>query len=83
MNSLYYIILVGAAIAISDTNNSANNEELFSDYLLESAEVCATEGLMRPAIATCKLDDTSLSFEDKVRLCTIKMRPAVKPHMFK
>ena len=82
MNSFYYISL-GVALYASNASSTKDSSKLFEDYLSEATEVCATEGLMKPAIATCKLDNPHLSFEDKVRLCTIKMRPTVTPHILK
>jgi hypothetical protein len=79
MHSLYYISF-GIALLTSGKKDSNN---LFEDYLTETTEVCSTEGALMPAIATCKFDNPSLSFEDKVRLCTIKMRPTVMPHILK
>ena len=81
MNSLYYISLLGTALFIP--TSTSNSQKLFDDYLMESHEVCATEGAMKTAIATCKLDDLNLSFEDKVRICTMKMRPAIVPPFLK
>lgn len=79
MHSFYYIS-IGIALYASDIQKS---NKLFDDYLTETTEVCATEGSMKTAIATCKFDNPALSFEDKVRLCTIKMRPTVMPHVIK
>jgi hypothetical protein len=83
MNSFYYISLLGTTLLVPVSQSNTEPNKLFDDYLLESHEVCATDGAMKVAIATCKVDNPHLSFEDKVRLCTIKMRPVVMPHVIK
>ena len=82
MNSFYYISLIGVSLLASGAPPD-DTLKLFEDYMAETTEVCATEGNMKPAIATCKLPNPHLSFEDKVRLCTIKMRPTIAPRTFK
>lgn len=81
MNSFFYISLLGATLLVPASKSDSS--ELFEDYLMETHEVCSTDGSMRATIATCKVDNLHLSFEDKVRLCTIKMRPVVMPHLIR
>jgi hypothetical protein len=83
MNLFYYISFLAGTTMVPVSTSIFDPQKLFDDYLMESREVCAAEGSMKTAIATCKLDNLNLSFEDKVRICTIKMRPAVGPLFLK
>ena len=79
MNSFFYISLLGITLLVPASKSDSS--ELFEDFIKETHEVCSVNGSMRVAIATCKVDNVHLSFEDKVRLCTIKMRPVVMPRL--
>lgn len=79
MNSFYYISLMSTTLLVPVSTVVDPAIELTPG----TYEVCSTEGPIVTAIATCKLDNPDLSFEDKVRLCAIKMRPAKARPLFK
>jgi|TARA_R110001583_G_scaffold138163_2_gene289789 hypothetical protein len=71
MNSFLYIPLLGSAlVALININNPPIS---FSDGE-ELNEVCDVDYSRVSAIATCKIEDPDMSFEEKVRVCTLKMR---------
>jgi hypothetical protein len=57
-------------LALVNINNPSIN---FSD-VIEFNEVCDVDYSKVSAIATCKVDDVDMSFKEKVKVCTIKMR---------
>lgn len=61
--------------AAGPTTNFSNSKEL--------NEVCDVDYSRVSAIAICKIDDPDRSFEEKVRLCTLKMRVTNPPPTFK
>ena len=63
---------------ISKSGPSTN----FSDSK-ELSEVCDVDYSRVSAIALCKIDDPDMSFEEKVRLCTLKMRVTNQPPSLK
>ena len=71
MNSIFYIPLLGSALVAFININSPPKS--FSD-VEELNEVCDVDYSRAVAIATCKIDDIDMSFKEKVRMCTIKMR---------
>ena len=76
MNSFFYFPLMGTALfaLINSTGPSTN----FSDSK-ELNEVCDVDYSRLSAIALCKIDDPDMSFEEKVRICTLKMRVTNPP----
>ncbi|HHZ96438.1 MAG TPA: hypothetical protein EYN67_13005 [Flavobacteriales bacterium] len=71
MNSFFYIPLMGTTLlALININDSPKS---FSD-VIEFNEVCDVDYSKVSAIATCKVDDVDMSFKEKVKVCTIKMR---------
>jgi hypothetical protein len=76
MNSFYYLSLCGiSAIGVSNLVVSAKAKPLADDIVGEQYETCDVEIYPLSAIATCKVEDPTLSFEEKVRYCTAQMRP--------
>jgi hypothetical protein len=59
-----------ALLTLININDSPRS---FSDAK-ELNEVCDVDYSRVSAIATCKIDDIDMSFKEKVRMCTIKMR---------
>jgi hypothetical protein len=57
-------------LALVNINNPSIN---FSD-VKELNEVCDVDYSKVSAIATCKIDKLDMSFKEKVRSCTLKMR---------
>ena len=79
MNSFFYIPLMGTTLlALVNINDSPKS---FSD-VKELNEVCDVDYSKVSAIATCKIDKTDMSFEEKVRVCMLKMRVIERPLMF-
>tara|TARA_R110002050_G_scaffold186209_1_gene320406 strand:- start:310 stop:549 length:240 start_codon:yes stop_codon:yes gene_type:complete len=76
MNSFFYFPLMGTALfaLINNIGPSTN----FSDSK-ELNEVCDVDYSRLSAIALCKIDDPDMSFEEKVRVCTLKMRVTSPP----
>jgi len=71
MNSFFYFPLMGSALfALINTGAPTTN---FSDSKALN-EVCDADYSRVSAIALCKVDDPDMSFEEKVRVCTLKMR---------
>jgi hypothetical protein len=71
MNLFLHIPLMGVTLlTLISVNNSPKN---FSDFEALS-EVCDVEYSKVTAIATCKIDNLDMSFEEKVKFCTLKMR---------
>ena len=58
--------------------NSTGPSTNFSDSK-ELNEVCDVDYSRLSAIALCKIDDPDMSFEEKVRICTLKMRVTNPP----
>jgi len=58
--------------------NAATPSTNFSDDK-ELNEVCDVDYSRVSAIALCKLDNPDMSFEEKVRVCTLKMRVQSQP----
>ena len=76
MNSFFYFPLMGTALfALINSNVPSTN---FSDSK-ELNEVCDVDYSRLSAIALCKIDDPDMSFEEKVRICTLKMRVTNPP----
>lgn len=70
MNSFIAFSIMGPALfALASDKPSLS----FSD-IIELNEVCEVDYLKVSPIATCKIDNPGMSFEDKVRACTLKMR---------
>jgi len=59
-----------ALLTLININNSPKS---FSD-VKELNEVCDVDYSRVSPVATCKIDDLDMSFKEKVRVCTIKMR---------
>ena len=76
MNSFYYLSLCGiSAIGVSNFVVSAKDKPLADSIAGEQYKTCDVESYPFSAIATCTLEDPTLSFEEKVRYCTSQMRP--------
>ena len=76
MNSFFYFPLMGTALFALINSNGPST--IFSDSK-ELNEVCDVDYSRLSAIALCKIDDPDMSFEEKVRICTLKMRVTNPP----
>ena len=65
-------------LALVNINDSPKS---FSD-VKELNEVCDVDYSKVSATATCKIDKLDMSFEEKVRSCTLKMRVTGHTPMF-
>ena len=70
MNLFLHIPLMGATLL---TLVSVNDPPKSFPDVGEPSEVCDVDYSKVAAIATCKIDNLDMSFEEKVESCTLKM----------